>query len=115
MSTKVRKNNKDIPMNNKLLNSLYQKAIRKINENDFKGALHLVRNIQDLGSNYMVYLISGQILIEAGIGLEDEQMTRGGIDLLQTHLKTIEAIPLPIKDDWASHMEQIRPVEDRST
>jgi len=36
-------------------------------------------------------------------------------DATEAHLKTIETIPLPIKDDWDSHMEQIRPVENLAT
>ena len=71
------------------LNELRQQAIQKMNAGDFEGALNLAYKMQSLGSHYFVsYTVSG-LLIDTGVALGDEKITKQGIELLQ---KDFEAI-----------------------
>jgi tetratricopeptide (TPR) repeat protein len=72
-----------------LLNELGQQATKKMDASDFNGALELARKIQGLGSHYLVsYVVSG-LLIDIGVALNDESLTREGVELLQQDLEKI--------------------------
>jgi len=65
------------------VDELGEEAIRKINGSDFKGALHLARQIQKLGTthHFVSYMVSG-LLIDVGSALGDGEIVEEGVVLL---------------------------------
>ena len=71
------------------LNELHQQATRKMDAGDFEGALNLVHEMQSLGSHYIVsYIVSG-FLIDIGVAIGKEEITKEGLELFR---KDFEAI-----------------------
>ncbi len=71
------------------LNKFRQQAIQKMDAGDFEGALNLVREIQSLDSHYTVsYTVSG-LLINIGVAIDNEEITKEGVGLLRKDFKAI--------------------------
>ncbi|MCD6296795.1 MAG: tetratricopeptide repeat protein, partial [Deltaproteobacteria bacterium] len=71
------------------LDKYRQQATQKMATGDFEGALNLVHKIQSLGSHYIVsYAISG-FLIDIGVAMGNEAITKEGVELLQKDIETI--------------------------
>jgi len=71
------------------IQELTQQAIQKMDVGDFKSALDIAYKIQSLGSDYVLsYVVSG-LLIDIGVGLENEEIVKDGVELLQKHFRTI--------------------------
>ena len=71
------------------LNELSQQAVQKMDAGDFKGALNLAYKIRSLGPHYVVSYTVSALLIDIGAALENEEMVKEGVELLQ---KDFEAI-----------------------
>ena len=71
------------------LNELHRQATRKMNAGDFEGALNLAHEMQSLGSHYVVSYTVSEFLIDIGVAIGNEQITKEGLELLR---KDFEAI-----------------------
>jgi hypothetical protein len=71
------------------LNEFLQQVTQKMDAGDFQDALDLTRKIQGLGSHYIVSYTVSALLIDIGVALGNEEMTKEGAELLQ---KDFEAI-----------------------
>jgi len=71
------------------INELAQQASETMNAGDFKRALKLARRIHTLGTDFYVsYVVSG-LLIDIGVGLENEEIVKEGVELLRRRFETI--------------------------
>ena len=71
------------------LNKFRQQATHKMDAGDFEGALNLAREIQSLGSHYTVSYTVGGLLIDIGVAIDNEEITKEGVELLRRDLKAI--------------------------
>ena len=76
-------------MNIDQLNELRQQAIQKMDAGDFEDVLNLAREIQGFGLHYIVsYTVSG-LLIDIGVAMGDEEITKEGVELLRKNFEAI--------------------------
>lgn len=76
-------------MDNNKLETLVELATYRLNNNDYAGALEAARQIQALGSNYVIsYYLSG-LFIETGSSLNDEKLVEEGKLLLEKDYQEI--------------------------
>jgi len=71
------------------LNELRQQTIQKMDANDFKGALDLAYKIRSLGPHYVVSYTASGLLIDIGTALENEEIVKEGVKLLQKDFEEI--------------------------
>jgi tetratricopeptide (TPR) repeat protein len=71
------------------LGELHQQAIKHMDSGDYKASLDTARKIQNLGSHYFVSYIASGLLIDIGVGLNDQKIIMEGVELLQKDLRKI--------------------------
>ena len=71
------------------LGTLVGAAIRRLEKNDYVGALEVARQIQALGDNYLISYYSSGLLIDIGNILNEEKLVEEGKLLLERDYQTI--------------------------
>ena len=76
-------------MNISQLAKLGQKAIKKLDNGDLKGALKLAYKIRSLGSVPIVPYMVSALLIDIGGAMENEEVVKEGVDMLQKDFQAV--------------------------
>ena len=76
-------------MNYKKIDVLCKKAVEKMDDGDFIGALNIAKKIQNLGSHHTLSFIVSGIYIDVGNAIANEDIVRNGIQILENDFEKI--------------------------